>query len=149
MLRRGLLISAALTLLMVVPAAISQASPTGARSGGGSSLRLTGPKNNKADTTFTYTVSGEANGGADFLVAWEQFYPVSGCAKTYAAESTRTWQPKYGALTVFLDQDVSHGFSTKEQFYAEHPGKHGICAYLINLATGDTYVYAGAFWNNA
>ncbi|MGA3352033.1 MAG: hypothetical protein ABSD85_02465 [Acidimicrobiales bacterium] len=145
-LRRGLLISAAVAMLVAVPIAASQASTVGPRSAG-SSLKLTGPKTNKMGAGFVYKISGTAKGAANFVVAWEQFYEQSGCAKTYAAESTRAFQPSY-AVTLFLDEAVSHSFSTREDFYAEHSGKHGICAYLINLSTGDTYASAGAFWTN-
>jgi hypothetical protein len=51
-------------------------------------------------------------------------------------------------LTLFENRNVSHHYSVVEQFGAVHLGKHGICAYLINLSTGDTYAYAGAFWTN-
>jgi len=46
------------------------------------------------------------------------------------------------------NQAVSHAYSIREGFAAVHPGKHGMCAYLINLTTADTYAYGGAFWTN-
>ena len=145
-LRRGLLISTAVVMLVAVPVAASRASTVSARATA-STLKLTGPKTNKAGASFVYKISGSANGATNFVVAWEQFYEQSGCARTYAAESARAFQPSY-AVTLFLDEAVSHSFSTSEDFYAAHPGKHGLCAYLINLSTGDTYAYAGAFWTN-
>lgn len=56
--------------------------------------------------------------------------------------------PNTYGLTLFENRNVSHHYSVVEQFGAVHLGKHGICAYLINLSTGDTYAYAGAFWTN-
>lgn len=35
-------------------------------------------------------------------------------------------------------------YSIVERFGADHLGKHGICACLIDLAAGGTYAYAGA-----
>jgi len=80
-LRRGVLISAAVAMLVAAPAAISQASTKTSHSGG-SSLKLSGPKTNKAESSFTYTISGTANGPANYIVAWEQYYPQKGCATT-------------------------------------------------------------------
>jgi hypothetical protein len=97
---------------------------------------------------FNYTISGTANSPADFVVAWEQLYPQTGCARTYAAESTRAFLPATYGLTLWLDRTVSHSYSLVARFGAHNNGKHGVCAYLINLATGDTYAYGGAFWTN-
>jgi hypothetical protein len=145
-------------MLTAVPIAMSQAAPA-ARHGGnsslklsgnssGSSLKLSGPKHNKMNASFDYTISGNANGSANYLVAWEQYYPQSGCARTYAAESTRAFLPYTYGLTLFLNRAVSHNYSTSQAFAAVHAGKHGMCAYLINLASGNTIAYAGAFWIN-
>ena len=50
---------------------------------------------------------------------------------------------------MFENRSVSNHYSIVEQFGAAHLGEHGICAYLINLTTGDTYAYAAiAFWTN-
>jgi hypothetical protein len=147
MLRRGLLISVGATMLFVGSAAISQASTAGSHSTG-SSLALTGPKTNKFGTDFSYTISGTAAGAADYLVAWEQYYPQKGCATTYAAESTRAFLPSTYALTLWLNRPVSGAYSVRTAFGAAHLGKHGMCAYLINLSTGDTYAHGGAFWTN-
>jgi hypothetical protein len=47
-----------------------------------------------------------------------------------------------------VNKAVSHKYSSVEAFEAAHLGKHGICAYLINLASGDTVANGGAFWTN-
>lgn len=146
-LRRGLAVLAASLALVAVPAGISQAATAGSHTAG-STLKLSGPKTNKLDATFTYRISGSAEGAANYLVAWEQFYPQTGCAKTYAAESTRAFLPYTYGLTLFLNRSVSGNYVASEAFAAVHSGKHGMCAYLINLASGDTYAYAGAFWTN-
>jgi hypothetical protein len=146
-LRRAIAASAALAMLIAVPAAMSQASTASSRSGG-SSLNLNGPKTNKYGTDFRYTISGTASGPADYLVAWEQYYPQSGCASTYSAESARTFLPDTYGLTLWLNRSVSGSYSALAEFGAAHLGKHGMCAYLINLSTGDTYAFGGAFWTN-
>jgi hypothetical protein len=158
LLRRGLLVLLAVAMLTALPVSISQAAPTAPHSlgsslklsgnSGGSSLKLSGPKNNRMDTSFDYTISGTATGSANYLVAWEQYYPQSGCARTYAAESTRVFLPYTYGLTLFVNKAVSHKYSSVEAFEAAHLGKHGICAYLINLASGDTVANGGAFWTN-
>jgi len=147
MLRRGLLISVAVTMLFARSAAISQASTAGSHSAG-SSLKLSGPKTNKFGTDFDYTIAGTAAGAANYLVAWEQYYPQKGCASTYAAESTQAFLPSTYGLTLWLNRSVSGAYSVRAAFGAAHLGKHGMCAYLINLTTGDTYAYGGAFWTN-
>jgi hypothetical protein len=147
LLRRVLVVAAALAMLTAVLAAMSQASTASTRSGG-SSLVLRGPKTNKYGSDFDYTISGTASGAADYLVAWEQYYPQSGCASTYAAESTRTFLPDTYGLTLWLNRSVSGSYSALAEFGASHLGKHGMCAYLINLSTGDTYAHGGAFWTN-
>ena len=146
-LRVGLASLAVLVALTAVPAGISLAATARSHSGG-STLKLSGPRSNKLDASFTYTISGNAEGAANYLVAWEQFYPRSGCATTYAAESTRAFLPYTYDLTLFLNRSVSGNYSASEGFAAIHAGKHGMCAYLINLTSGDTYAYAGAFWTN-
>jgi hypothetical protein len=146
-LRRALAVSAAVGLLIAMPAAMSQASTISPHSSD-SSLSLSGPKTNRYGTDFTYTISGTANSPADYLVAWEQYYPASGCAATYAAESARTFLPATYGITLWMNRSVSGRYSALARFGAEHLGKHGMCAYLINLSTGDTYAYGGAFWTN-
>jgi hypothetical protein len=146
-LRRGLLIAAVASVLMAVPGAVSEASLQTSHSAG-NSLRLSGPKSNKMGSDFNYTISGTASSPANYVVAWEQFYPNGGCASTYLEESTRAFLPDTYGLTLWVNRTVSHNYSLLAQFGAAHLGKHGVCAYLINLTTGDTYAYAGAFWTN-
>ena len=93
------------------------------------------------------------------MVAWEQFIPGPGCASTYAAESTRDLSGNNFEITMWrLETPGGFGatgrvasgshYSFLARFGAANAGKHGICAYLINLATGNTYADAGAFWVN-
>ena len=118
--------------------------------GGGSSLRLAGPGSNRLGATFSYTISGSATGAADYLLAWEQLYPRSGCASTYAAESTRAFVPARYGISLETARPVAHGrnFSVVARFNAVNPGKHGLCAYLISLETATTYAHTAAWWTN-
>jgi len=118
--------------------------------GAGSSLRLTGPGSNKLGTTFSYTISGSATGAADYIVAWEQLYRRSGCAGTYAAESTRAFLPARYGIGLETATSVAKGrtFSVLARFNAVNRGTHGLCAYLISLETGNTYAHAAAWWTN-
>lgn len=147
MLRRGLLISAVVAMAASLPIMSSGAALRTEHSGG-ATLNLKGPKTNKMGANFNYTISGSASGSANYLVAWEQFYPQRGCASTYAAESVRAYFSATYALTLLTDRTVSGNYSVLEQFGAEHAGKHGMCAYLISSTTGATYAWGGAFWNN-
>jgi hypothetical protein len=117
--------------------------------GAGSSLKLTGPHSNKLGTIFSYKISGFA-GAADFVVAWEQTFPRSGCASTYAAESTRAFLPSTYGIGLETATSVRHSsaFSIVAGFHAVNSGEHGICAYLISLETGATYAHAAAWWTN-
>ncbi len=144
-LRLGLLIGVGLFALTVAPG-VAGAAP--ASQSVADSLHLKGPTVNKIGTDFDYTISGSASAPGDFLVAWEQYYPVTGCAATYAAESARTFESSTYELTLWLDGSVSGTFSKAAEFGADHPGKHGMCVYLISLTTGNTYAHAGAFWTN-
>ncbi|MGO9962942.1 MAG: hypothetical protein ACLPUG_05860 [Acidimicrobiales bacterium] len=146
-LRRGFLMAAVATMMTAVPCVASSASTRSSHSAG-SSLKLNGPTSNKLGKPFEYTISGTAVGPANYVVAWEQFYPQGGCASTYAAESTRVYLPNTYGLTLFENRSVSQNYSMVEHFGADHVGKHGVCAYLIDLATGNTYAYAGQFWTN-
>ena len=118
--------------------------------GAGNSLTLTGPRSNKLQTYFKYTIAGVAAGAADYVVAWEQLYPRAGCASTYAAESTRAFLPATYAIALETASPVARGstFSLVARFHAVNPGEHGICAYVISLETGETYAHAGAWWTN-
>ena len=112
------------------------------------SLHVSGPTSNKLGQNFNEQINGYAKGPANFVVAWEQFYPHSGCATTYAAESTRTFLPGTYGLSLWVDQAVHGHYSLTARFGAENPGKHGLCAYLISLSSGNTYAHGSIFWTN-
>jgi hypothetical protein len=116
----------------------------------GNSLQLSGPASNVMGQNFNYVISGDATGPANHIVAWEQVNKQSGCATTYAAESTRAILQPAGLYGVYLwdNQAVAGTYSVTARFGAAHLGVHGICAYLINLSTGVTYAHGGAFWTN-
>jgi hypothetical protein len=99
---------------------------------------------------FNYVLSGSASGPANRVVAWEQAEKASGCAATFAAEASRAlFQPtSIYELTVWTNRAVSGSYSVTAAFGARNLGVHGICAYLINYTTGETYAHAGAFWTN-
>ncbi|MGH9020350.1 MAG: hypothetical protein ACRDV0_04960 [Acidimicrobiales bacterium] len=118
-------------------------------SAAGNSLKLAGPTSNKLGTNFNFLVTGSASAPANHVVAFEQVDKVNGCASTFAAEAVRLIieNSTYG---VYLWDNVaaSGTYSVTARFGADHPGVHGICAYLINLSTGTTYANAGVFWTN-
>lgn len=145
-LRWGLLISAVVAMALAVPV-VSSAAVRGPHSGR-ASLVLRGPKTNKMGAAFNYTISGTATGTANYLVAWEQFYPQGGCASTFAGESVRAFFNGTYGLTLLVNRSVSGSYSVLEQFTARNVGKHGLCAYLISSVTGTTYAWGGSFWNN-
>jgi hypothetical protein len=134
-------------MLTAVPIVSSGASLRASHSGH-ATLVLKGPRTNKMGASFNYTISGTATRTANYLIAWEQFYPQGGCASTYAGESVRAYFDSTYGLTLFTDRSVSGSYSMREQFSAEHTGKHGLCAYLVSSVTGTTYAWGGAFWNN-
>ena len=51
-------------------------------------------------------------------------------------------------LTLWTNVEVAGSFNVIAHFGATHPGVHGICAYVINLASGQTYAAGGSFWTN-
>ena len=113
-------------------------------------MRVSGPATNKMGMNFNYVFTGTAGGPANRVVAWEQYYKQGGCAATFAAESVRAiFQPSgvYG-LTKWTNEAVSGAYSVTALFGAHNLGVHGVCAYLINYTTGQTYAAAGAFWTN-
>lgn len=113
-------------------------------------MRVAGPTTNKMGTNFDYVISGVASAPANRVVAWEQYDRHQGCSPTFAGETVRAlFEPSslYG-LTVWTNRAVSGRFSIDAAFGAAHLGVHGICAYLIDFTTGQTYASAGAFWNN-
>ena len=118
--------------------------------GAGNSLALTGPTSNKLGVIFRYRISGFATGAADYVVAWEQLHPRSGCAATYAAESARGFLPSTYGIGLETATRVKQGteFSIGAPFHAVNPGEHGLCAYLIGLKSARTYAHAAAWWTN-
>ena len=138
--RRGRLAAGAAVVAIALAPAIALAASN--------SLKVTGPTSNTLGTNFNEQISGYAKGGANFVVAWEQYSPRSGCAATYAAESTRAFFPGTWGLTVWTHQSVSGKYSITARFGAVNPGRHGLCAYLINVSTGATYAHASIFWTN-
>jgi len=113
------------------------------------SIHLAGPRTNTFGTFFNYQVTGRAESAANHVVVWEQFYRRSGCASSYAAERARTGARRY-SITVFVNEPVApqSSYALTAHFYASHLGEHGVCAYLINLASGRTYAHAAAWWRN-
>jgi hypothetical protein len=114
------------------------------------SLVLTGPHTNRLGQNFNYSIDGYAGPQANRVIAWEQFYRRSGCATTYTAESARVHQSALYGLTQWIDAAVSPDstYSLIARFGARNAGQHGICAYLINSSTGQTYAHDGAWWVN-
>jgi len=137
--------TAATIAVATVPAAIS-----GSASASGSTLHVSGATSNLMHTNFKETISGFAVSPANYVVAFEQFYKHSGCATTFAAESTRSFFPRIWGLTNWLARPVSagHHYSVVAAFGAQNLGTHGMCAYLINLSTGATYAHGQIWWNN-
>jgi hypothetical protein len=112
-----------------------------------SSLKLSGSTRNTIGQDFAWKISGVAGKGADRLVAIEQFFKRSGCAATYTGELARETQPSYMA-TLWLSRNVGARYSVSAQFGAEHPGVHGLCAYLIRTASRRTTAHASGWWDN-
>lgn len=113
-------------------------------------MKLSGPAKNAMGTDFNYVISGSAGGPANRVVAWEQYNKLGGCSPTFAGESVRAeFQPSsVYELTVWTNAAVSGAYSVTAAFGADNLGVHGVCAYLINYTTGQTYAHAGAFWTN-
>jgi hypothetical protein len=136
------------TVLGIAAAAMSVVVVTGGpASASAHSIKLSGPHSNTLGSPFTYKITGHAGGPANYVVVWEQGKKRNGCAKTYAAESTRTYQPKY-SLGLAKNHKAKGHFKMTILFQANSPGTHLLCGYLINLASGKTYAHAGASWNN-
>jgi hypothetical protein len=116
---------------------------------GGSTMKVAGPRHNALGTNFNYTISGVAGGGANRVVAWEQFHRLGGCAETYVAEKGRTGSSAY-EITLWVNAAVTSGghYALVARFGAANAGEHGICAYLINAASGKTFAHGGGWWVN-
>ena len=140
---RGRLIAVAASLALAATATAVQAA-------GGSTLALSGSHRNTLGQNFNYTIHGFAAAPANRVVAWEQFYQRTGCAQTYIAEKARTSQTALYGLTLWDNRAVTPNgaYSVLARFGAANVGKHGICAYLIDAASGVTYAHAGAWWVN-
>lgn len=143
-----------LSMICVAAVAVSAATVpsliTGSASASGSTLHVSGPTSNVMHTDFNETISGVAVSPANYVVAWEQFYKHGGCASTFAAESTRTFFQGHWGLSTWLAKPVSpgHHYNVVAAFGAQNLGTHGMCAYLINLASGTTYAHGQIWWYN-
>lgn len=108
-------------------------------------IGVAGPTANVFHTYFDETVSGSSCGAADYVISGEQLYPAGGCAATYLAESRKSdwyqWPTGTGA--------VRGHFRLVARFWARNHQKHGICTYLVNRATRQTYAHASRWWNNS
>jgi len=115
-----------------------------------STISLKGPTANNANVAFTYTISGNT-GQADFLVYYEQFNKLSGCSSTWAGEEARAlFDNNSYEITqpVTAPEHTNAKLSTAVSLFSRNPGVHGLCAYLISLANGNTYADASAWWTN-
>jgi hypothetical protein len=144
LLRRVGALGALVTILLVV-VGLANASARQRTGCGSNQIGVHGPTSNKFNTFFNETVFGCASGKANDVISGEQRLPTSGCASTYQAEnkSGNFYQWPTGTGQV-------HGrFSLTAKFYAHNPGTHGICSYLVNRTTKQTYAHAGRFWTNS
>ena len=143
--KTSLVVATAVSALAIgVPASLS--TPALASS---YSLSVSGPTSNLMGANFNETISGVSSSPANYVVAWEQFYKNTGCATTFAQESTRAFFSGTWGLTAWLAKPVSAGrYSALARFGARNLGVHGMCAYLINLSTGTTYAHGSIWWNN-
>ena len=112
---------------------------------GSGSIHVKGSAKNAFHSHFKETVYGSAHGAANYVISGEQLNPAGGCAAAYNVESAKVdwlqWPTGTGQV---------HGsFSLAARFFAKNHGKHGICSYLVNRTTHQTYAHAGLFWKNA
>jgi hypothetical protein len=115
------------------------------KTSGKNTIKVSGPTANVFHHYFNETVSGNATGNANFVISGEQLNPAGGCSSTYTAERAKSdwyqWPTGTGAV---------HGkFSMMAKFYARNHKKHGICSYLLNSGTDQTFAHASRFWNNS
>jgi hypothetical protein len=138
--RLGALVVALLSVVAVTGAGAHRA--TGC---GGNRIGVRGPTANASDVFFNETVFGCATGNANYVFSGEQHTRSGGCAHTYSAEAARSsfyeWPTGTGR--------VHATFSLVAKFYSHVSGTHGICSYLVNRATKQTYARAGRFWTNS
>src|SRR5579884_118128 len=114
---------------------------------GSGTLSIHGPTKNRYHTNFVETVTGTASGGANYVISSEQLDPAGGCASTYTVESAKS--PTNWMKWPTGNGNVKGHFSLVAKFYAANLGTHGICSYLINKATNQTYAHAGLWWTNS
>jgi hypothetical protein len=112
---------------------------------GSGTIGIQGPTKNALGTKFNETVSGMASGGANYVMSGEQFDQGTGCAASFLEEVSsfrwRRWPTGTGSV---------HGhFSLIARFGAANAGTHGICSYLINATTQQTYAHASLWWTNS
>jgi hypothetical protein len=133
----------ALGLLSVVAVAAAGAHRTAACASNRIGVR--GPTANVLNTAFNETVFGCATRSANYVISGEQHTRGGGCARTYRAEAVRRsfyqWPTGTGR--------VRGRFALVAEFGAHALGTHGICSYLINRTTKQTYAHAGRFWTNS
>jgi hypothetical protein len=130
-------------LLVLVGLAGASAKPTAGCASNRIGVR--GPTANRSNTFFSETLFGCASGQANEVISGEQRLPAGGCASTYRAEAKSgnfsQWPTGTGRV---------HGrFSLTARFYAHNAGTHGICSYLVNRTTKQSYAHAGRFWTNS
>jgi hypothetical protein len=82
---------------------------------------------------------------ANYVISGEQRTRSGGCTHTYSAEAARSSFYEGPTRT----GRVQATFSLVANFYSHVSGTHGICSYLINRATKQTYARAGRFWTNS
>jgi hypothetical protein len=135
----------ALVLVVLAVAGSAGASANRTAGCGRDRIGVRGPTANASNTSFDETVFGCATGRAKYVISGEQRLPAGGCASTYRAEARRgdftQWPTGTGR--------VRARFSLVANFIAHNPGTHGICSYLVNRATKQTYAHAGRFWTNS
>jgi hypothetical protein len=135
----------ALALVLLAGAGGVSASAHGTGGCGGNRIGVRGPTANASDVFFNETVFGCATGRADGVISGEQRTRSGGCGRTYSAEAPRgsfsQWPTGTGR--------VHARFSLVARFLSHVPGTHGICSYLINRTTKQTYARAGRFWTNS
>jgi hypothetical protein len=82
---------------------------------------------------------------ANYVISGEQRTRSGGCAHTYSAEAARSsfyqWPTGTGR--------VHARFSLVAKFYSHVPATHGICSYLVDRRTRQTYARAERFWTNS
>ena len=110
-----------------------------------SSIKLTGPSSNKIGQSFAIKMSGYAAAPANRVVAGEQTSTAKVCAGKYTTEYPRNdYYPAFGD-TVGKNKRFK-GLTVA--FSAQVPGKHALCAYVINSSTYKTYAHAEITWTN-